>query len=69
MKLRKLSDQQQAMLERLMRLADRDIDLSEQPEILEWSNAERGKFYRPVTQSQSSQTPKLNSRETRSSSD
>ena len=44
------------MLKRLMRLADRDIDLSEQPEILKWSNAERGKFYRPVTQSQSSQT-------------
>ena len=39
------------MLERLAALPDSDIDLSDQPEILDWSNAERGKFYRPVKQS------------------
>jgi hypothetical protein len=69
MKLKNLSVQQQAMLERLAALPDKDIDLSDQPELLDWSNAERGKFYRPVTQSQSNQAPKLSSRKTRSSSD
>ncbi|MCY3569265.1 MAG: BrnA antitoxin family protein [Chloroflexi bacterium] len=31
-------------------LADEDIDLSDIPEITDWSGAERGKFYRPVKQ-------------------
>ncbi len=39
------------MLERLAALPDQDTNLSDQPEILDWSNAERGKFYRPVKQS------------------
>ena len=64
-----LSEKQQAMLERLVRLPDKDIDVSDQPEILDWSNAECGKFYRPVKQNQSSQTPKVALRKTRSSSD
>ena len=31
-------------------LADEEIDLSDIPEITDWSGAERGKFYRPVKQ-------------------
>ena len=65
----KNSSGKQVMLERLARLPDAEIDVSDQSEILDWSNAERGKFYRPVKQSQSSQTPMLSSRKTRSSSD
>lgn len=34
----------------LDQLADEDIDLSDIPEITDWSGAERGKFYRPVKQ-------------------
>ena len=49
--MKNLSGKQQAMLERLAALPDKDIDLSDQPEILDWSNAERGKIYRPVKQS------------------
>lgn len=64
-----LSGEQRAMLERLARLPDAAVDLSDQPEMLDWSNAERGKFYRPVTQSQSGQTLTAVSRKTRSSSD
>jgi len=63
------SAQQRHVLEDLALLPEAEIDLSDQSEILDWSNAERGKFYRPVKQSQSSQTPKLSSRKTRSSSD
>jgi uncharacterized protein (DUF4415 family) len=32
-------------------MKDEDIDLSDIPEITDWSNAVRGKFYRPVKQS------------------
>jgi uncharacterized protein (DUF4415 family) len=32
-------------------MKDEDIDLSDLPEITDWSNAVRGKFYRPVKQS------------------
>ena len=41
------------MIEELARLAalrDEDIDLSDAPEITDWSKAVRGKFYRPVKQ-------------------
>ena len=31
-------------------LADEDIDLSDIPEITDWTGAVRGKFYRPVKQ-------------------
>ncbi|MYD16818.1 MAG: BrnA antitoxin family protein [Chloroflexi bacterium] len=34
----------------LDKLADEDIDLSDIPEVTDWSGAERGKFYRPVKQ-------------------
>ncbi len=40
----------QANLDYLATLSDDDIDLSDMPEITDWSNAVRGKFYRPVKQ-------------------
>jgi uncharacterized protein (DUF4415 family) len=39
------------MLEQLKRLEamkDEDVDLSDMPEVLDWSNAVRGKYYRPI---------------------
>lgn len=35
----------------MRKMKDEDIDLSDIPEQLDWSNAVRGKFYRPVKQS------------------
>ena len=32
-------------------MKDEDIDLSDMPEVLDWSNAEIGKFYRPPKKS------------------
>ena len=43
-----LTEQQKADLERLRNLQDEEIDTSDAPEILDWSNAKRGMFYRPV---------------------
>ena len=43
-----LTEQQKADLERLRNLPDEEIDTSDAPEILDWSNAKRGMFYRPV---------------------
>ena len=40
----------QEQLLALDELADEDIDLSDIPEITDWSGAVRGKFYRPVKQ-------------------
>ena len=40
----------QEQLSALDQLADEDIDLSDIPEITDWSGAVRGKFYRPVKQ-------------------
>ena len=37
-------------LSALDELAEEEIDTSDAPEILDWSDAERGKFYRPVKQ-------------------
>jgi len=39
-----------AQSERLAAMSDDDIDLSDMPEKLDWSNAVRGKFYRPFKQ-------------------
>lgn len=39
-----------ANLKELEALGDEDIDLSDMPEVTDWSNAVRGKFYRPVKQ-------------------
>jgi uncharacterized protein (DUF4415 family) len=37
-----------AELDALDAMDNRNIDLSDMPEIVDWSKAERGKFYRPV---------------------
>ena len=48
----------QEQLLALDELADEDIDLSDVPEITDWSGAERGKFYPPSSnRSPSESTP------------
>ena len=42
-----LTVQQKADLERLRNMGDEEIDTSDAPVILDWSNAKRGVFYRP----------------------
>ena len=43
-----LTQQQKEDLERLRNMPDEEIDTSDAPEILDWSNAKRGMFYRPI---------------------
>ncbi len=45
---KKLTKQQKAELETLAALPDQEIDTSDIPEILDWSDARRGLLYRPV---------------------
>ncbi len=45
-----LPPETQEQLRALDELADEDIDLSDIPEITDWTGAVRGKFYRPVKQ-------------------
>jgi len=49
--MRKLTKIQTKDIANLRKMKDEDIDLSDIPEITDWSNAVRGKFYRPVKQS------------------
>ena len=49
--MRKLTKTQARDIARLQKMKDEDIDLSDIPEQLDWSNAVVGKFYRPVKQS------------------
>jgi uncharacterized protein (DUF4415 family) len=49
--MRKLTKTQAKDLANLRKMKDEDIDLSDIPEQLDWSNAVVGKFYRPVKQS------------------
>ena len=44
----KLTERQNRALQRLKDLPDDQIDTSDAPEILDWSNARRGVFYRPI---------------------
>ena len=44
----KLTDKQRAELKTLKELPDELIDTSDIPEVVDWSNAKRGVFYRPV---------------------
>ncbi len=46
----RLTAEQQAEVEALAALSDEDIDTGDAPEILDWSGALRGRFYRPVKQ-------------------
>ena len=45
-----MTDDQRAELAALAALPDDQIDTSEAPEVLDWSHARRGVFYRPVKQ-------------------
>ena len=47
---KRLTPEQRAELKSLAALRDDAIDTSDAPELLDWSGAERGLFYRPVTQ-------------------
>ena len=49
--MRKLTKIQAKDIANLRKMKDEDIDLSDIPEITDWSNAVRGRFYRPVKQS------------------
>jgi uncharacterized protein (DUF4415 family) len=44
----KVTEQQSAELKALAEMTDEQIDLSDIPEITDWSEAVVGKFYRPV---------------------
>ena len=45
-----LTAEQRMELRALEQVADEDIDTTQAPEILDWSDARRGVFYRPVKQ-------------------
>ena len=47
----KISRKQAKELRVLANLPDEKIDLSDIPEVLDWSGAVRGKFYRPIKKS------------------
>ena len=47
---KRLTPEQRAELKSLAALPDDAIDTSEAPELLDWSGAKRGLFYRPVKQ-------------------
>ena len=45
--MNKITKQQQKEINFLNNLSDKEIDISEIPEVKDWSNAEVSKFYRP----------------------
>jgi uncharacterized protein (DUF4415 family) len=47
---RQLTAKQKAELDALARLSEERIDTRKIPEVLDWSGAKRGLFYRPVKQ-------------------
>jgi uncharacterized protein (DUF4415 family) len=49
--MRRLSKEQKEDIARLAAMSDDDIDFSDIPLKLDWSNAEIGKFYRPPKKS------------------
>jgi uncharacterized protein (DUF4415 family) len=49
--MRKLTKEQKRDIADIAHMKDEDIDLSEMPEVLDWSKAEMGKFYRPPKKS------------------
>ena len=46
--MKKLTKEQKRQIAVLAAKTDADIDLSEMPEVVDWSGAEVGKFYRPA---------------------
>ena len=49
--MKRLSKEQQRDIAALAKKKDEDIDFSDMPEIVDWSQAEMGKFYRPAKRS------------------
>jgi len=47
----KLTQEQRDELRRRAPQSDDEIDLSDIPEMTDWTNAQRGRFYKPVKQS------------------
>jgi len=45
--MRKLNKEQKRDIAAIAAMKDEDIDLSDMPEVVDWSKAEMGKFYRP----------------------
>jgi len=45
--MKRLTKEQQREIVAIAAKKDEDIDLSEMPEVIDWSGAEMGKFYRP----------------------
>jgi uncharacterized protein (DUF4415 family) len=45
--MKKLTKKQRGEIARVAAKRDADIDLSEMPEVVDWSGAEVGRFYRP----------------------
>jgi len=45
--MKKLTKEQKREIAAVAAKKDEDIDLSEMPEVIDWSDAEVGKFYRP----------------------
>ncbi|HKO12778.1 MAG TPA: BrnA antitoxin family protein [Acidobacteriaceae bacterium] len=46
--MKKLTREQKRQVATIAARKDADIDLSEVPEVVDWSGAEMGKFYRPA---------------------
>ena len=46
--MRKLTKEQKRQIATIAAKKDANIDLSEMPEVVDWSGAEVGKFYRPA---------------------
>jgi uncharacterized protein (DUF4415 family) len=49
--MKKLSRKQKRELKNLANLPEREIDLTDIPELADWSRAVVGKFYRPIKKS------------------
>jgi uncharacterized protein (DUF4415 family) len=49
--MKKVSRKQKREFKKLAALADRKIDVADIPEVLDWSGAVVGKFYRPIKKS------------------
>lgn len=47
-KSKKLASKLEKELAALDTMPEKDIDLSDAPEVTDWSSAQRGKFYRPL---------------------
>jgi uncharacterized protein (DUF4415 family) len=46
--MKKLTSAQRENIRAIKKIKDEDIDFSDMPEVLDWSGAEIGRFYRPA---------------------